>query len=169
MAWTTFSTLLQRLQIFLDANCKYYKQYPSYWRYICDDCKASNECSHLQSYISLCFSLNENYLREMMGMVFSITEINKNSLLMPNITLGYVIYDTCYAIAKVIEAGLTIVGSRVKSIRNTKCSSTAVIGPFSSRLSLNLNNMLGLFDIPQVTTTMVLLNLFLFYLLLSNV
>uniref|UniRef100_A0A8C4QZR8 G-protein coupled receptors family 3 profile domain-containing protein n=1 Tax=Eptatretus burgeri TaxID=7764 RepID=A0A8C4QZR8_EPTBU len=114
---------------------------------------ASNECSHLQFYISLCFSLNENYLREMMGMVFSITEINKNSLLMPNITLGYVIYDTCYAISKVIEAGLTIVGSRVKSIRNTNCSSTAGIGPFSSRLSLNLNNMLGLFDIPQVGIT----------------
>ena len=84
-------------------------------------------------------------------MLFALDEINKNPNILPNITLGAKIYDTCRS--------QTIGADRAKdfikytlSVDKSNISSplAGVIGAFRSDVSLAVANLLRVFDIPQV-------------------
>lgn len=82
------------------------------------------------------------------AMLFAIDEINNNPDLLPNITLGAKIYDTCRS--------QTIAADRAKDIiKYTLVEHGAplagVIGPFVSDVSIAVANLLRVFNIPQVS------------------
>lgn len=81
-------------------------------------------------------------------MLFAIEEINNDTDLLPNITLGAKIYDTCRS--------QTIAADRAKDIiKYTLVDHVAplagVIGPFVSDVSIAVANLLRVFNIPQVS------------------
>ncbi|XP_022784676.1 metabotropic glutamate receptor 2-like [Stylophora pistillata] len=82
------------------------------------------------------------------AMLFAIEEINNNPNLLPNITLGAKIYDTCRS--------QTIGADRAKDIiKYTLVDHSpplaGVIGPFVSDVSIAVANLLRVFNIPQVS------------------
>lgn len=92
-------------------------------------------------------------------MIFAIDEINNSSTLLPNITLGYRIFDTCNTVSKALEATLSFVAqNKIDSLNLDEfCNCTdhipatiAVVGAAGSALSTAVANLLGLFYIPQV-------------------
>ena len=95
-------------------------------------------------------------------MAFAIDEINRNSNLLPNVTLGYSLYDNCVKLGIAFRAGLSAVsGKEEQFILDETCAGTPpVIGivgdPFSTH-SLAISSVLGLFKVPMVSLQMCLL------------
>lgn len=93
-------------------------------------------------------------------MIFAIEEINSSPALLPNMTLGYRIFDTCNTVSKALEATLSFVAqNKIDSLNLDEfcnCSehipsTIAVVGATGSGVSTAVANLLGLFYIPQVT------------------
>lgn len=97
-------------------------------------------------------------------MVFAIEEINNSSTLLPNITLGYRIFDTCNTVSKALEATLSFVAqNKIDSLNLDEfCNCTdhipatiAVVGAAGSAVSTAVANLLSLFYIPQVSGVII--------------
>ncbi|KAL2311329.1 hypothetical protein Nmel_003029 [Mimus melanotis] len=98
--------------------------------------------------------------RWLQAMIFAIEEINSSPTLLPNMTLGYRIFDTCNTVSKALEATLSFVAqNKIDSLNLDEfcnCSehipsTIAVVGATGSGISTAVANLLGLFYIPQVS------------------
>lgn len=105
------------------------------------------------------YRFNFRGFRWLQAMIFAIDEINNSSTLLPNITLGYKIFDTCNTVSKALEATLSFVAqNKIDSLNLDEfCNCTdhipatiAVVGAAGSAVSTAVANLLGLFYIPQV-------------------
>lgn len=93
-------------------------------------------------------------------MIFAIEEINRNGELLPNVTLGYKIYDSCSTPHKALKASIELMGGEKYSSfqkgwqRNGTCHGTipVVIGDGGSTQSLVVARFLGVFHVPQVSS-----------------
>lgn len=110
----------------------------------------------------LLFSSRFNFrtFRWMQTMIFAIEEINRDGKLLPNITLGYKIYDSCSTPHQALKAATELVGSEKGSVIEGEtqqgkgtCRGTvpAVIGDGGSTQSLVVARFLGVFHVPQVS------------------
>ena len=82
------------------------------------------------------------------AILFALEEINSNSDILPNITLGTKIYDTCRSQTIGVDGAKQLVRY---SLRNTTSPLVAVIGATRSDVSIPVANILRAFDIPQVS------------------
>ncbi|XP_040278791.1 extracellular calcium-sensing receptor [Bufo bufo] len=107
-----------------------------------------------------CTRYNFRGFRWLQAMIFAIEEINNSTALLPNITLGYRIFDTCNTVSKALEATLSFVAqNKIDSLNlDDFCncsehmpSTIAVVGATGSGISTAVANLLGLFHIPQVS------------------
>uniref|UniRef100_A0A8C6WKG0 Extracellular calcium-sensing receptor n=1 Tax=Neogobius melanostomus TaxID=47308 RepID=A0A8C6WKG0_9GOBI len=107
-----------------------------------------------------CVRFNFRGFRWLQAMIFAIEEINNSSSLLPNITLGYRIFDTCNTVSKALEATLSFVAqNKIDSLNLDEfCNCTdhipstiAVVGAAGSAVSTAVANLLGLFYIPQIS------------------
>ena len=87
-------------------------------------------------------------------MAFAITEINRNPSLLPNVTLGYNIYDNCIPFGD-IPAALTLISGREKEFElNESCAgSPPMLGIVSGGgiSSIKTSRILGLYRVPMVS------------------
>uniref|UniRef100_A0A8C4N7M7 G-protein coupled receptors family 3 profile domain-containing protein n=1 Tax=Eptatretus burgeri TaxID=7764 RepID=A0A8C4N7M7_EPTBU len=60
-------------------------------------------------------SFNMKGFRWVLAMVFAIEEINKNPLFLPNVTLSYILYDTCSVVVRRMIAVLSVLGPEMAS------------------------------------------------------
>ena len=104
-------------------------------------------------------SMNFRELRFVRAMEFAIHEINNRTDLLPGITLGYQIRDSCAAVPMAIKAAFQLASGVEPVFGDTdSCSASAaaavsaVIGESGSTPSISMARMLGLFGIPQVIT-----------------
>ncbi|XP_016110653.1 extracellular calcium-sensing receptor-like [Sinocyclocheilus grahami] len=88
-------------------------------------------------------------------MVFAIDEINKNPNLLPNITLGYYLYDNCVKLGVAFRAATALVSGTEESFSNVNCAGPppviAVVGDPGSTHSIAISSVLGLFRVPMVS------------------
>ncbi|XP_059576306.1 extracellular calcium-sensing receptor [Alligator mississippiensis] len=107
-----------------------------------------------------CIRYNFRGFRWLQAMIFAIEEINSSPTLLPNMTLGYRIFDTCNTVSKALEATLSFVAqNKIDSLNLEEfCNCTdhipstiAVVGATGSGISTAVANLLGLFYIPQVS------------------
>ncbi len=89
-------------------------------------------------------------------MAFAIDEINRNSNLLPNVTLGYSLYDNCVELAVAFCAALSLVGGQEKQfILDENCVGTppvlGIVGDSSSTRSIAISTVLGLYRVPMVS------------------
>ncbi|XP_034557488.1 extracellular calcium-sensing receptor-like [Notolabrus celidotus] len=94
--------------------------------------------------------------RHAMTMAFAIDEINKNSDLLPNVTLGYSLYDNCGALVIGFSGGLSLASGREEEyLFEENCSGTppvlGIVGDSPSTFSIATSNVLGLYKIPIVS------------------
>uniref|UniRef100_A0A672N2P2 Extracellular calcium-sensing receptor-like n=1 Tax=Sinocyclocheilus grahami TaxID=75366 RepID=A0A672N2P2_SINGR len=87
-------------------------------------------------------------------MVFAIDEINKNPHLLPNITLGYQLYDNCVMLGMAFRAALSLVSGTEVSFSNLNCTGPppviGIVGDSNSTPSIAISSVLGLFRVPIV-------------------
>ncbi|XP_078524831.1 vomeronasal type-2 receptor 26-like [Lissotriton helveticus] len=89
------------------------------------------------------------------AMVFAIEEINRNPDLLPNITLGFQIYDSCGNPLLALQGTLWMLTGQGKRILNYRCQRpgllTGIVGDASSFCSIPLARVLGLYRHPQIS------------------
>lgn len=90
-------------------------------------------------------------------MIFAVEEINRNGKILPNITLGYKIYDSCSTPHQSLKAAIELMGSEKDILKGEKLSVrcdgavSVVIGDGGSTQSLVVAHFLGVFHVPQVS------------------
>uniref|UniRef100_A0A3Q3MGU6 Olfactory receptor C family, n1 n=1 Tax=Mastacembelus armatus TaxID=205130 RepID=A0A3Q3MGU6_9TELE len=86
-------------------------------------------------------------------MIFSIEEINKDPALLPNISLGYKILDSCASPTITLRAALTLAGRPEETESTLPCppAISALIAESGSSQSLVVAGMLGPFQVPIVS------------------
>ncbi|XP_077187508.1 vomeronasal type-2 receptor 26-like [Paroedura picta] len=95
----------------------------------------------------------KNY-QQILALVFAVNEINKDPALLPNITLGFRIFEDTYFARMTYQAGLSFLSTGGQMVPNYRCSRQqkllSVIGSLYSRISMQMASLLGLFKIPQL-------------------
>ncbi|XP_075433983.1 extracellular calcium-sensing receptor-like [Ascaphus truei] len=86
---------------------------------------------------------------------FTVEEINRRQDLLPNITLGFQIYDSCCILQKELDGTLKIITGRNQGIPNFSCREkpplAAIIGHSISTFSILMAHILGLYRYPQIS------------------
>ncbi|XP_068129480.1 extracellular calcium-sensing receptor-like [Hyperolius riggenbachi] len=98
---------------------------------------------------------NWDYFRMLQTVLFSVEEINMNPELLPNISLGFQMYDTCNVPHYELQGALEFLTESRPLVPNFRCLSrspfTAVIGSVVSENSIILANVLGILRYPQIS------------------
>ncbi|GCB76010.1 vomeronasal type-2 receptor 1 [Scyliorhinus torazame] len=115
---------------------------------------ASNSSSSTSPQSSGCEGFNFRAFRWARTMIHAINEINQNNSILPDIQLGYTIYDSCFTISKAVEGTLTYLTGQDEAVPNYRCGNGAplavLIGAGGSALSIATARILGLYYFPQV-------------------
>lgn len=98
-----------------------------------------DKCGDLRSYDAVYFTE---------AMIYAIDEANRNSDILPGISLGFKILDYCSKDVIALEKASNFLPS---------CSMSqpppivGVVGPYSSSVALQVSNLLGLFKVPHIS------------------
>ncbi|KAM3931082.1 vomeronasal type-2 receptor 26-like [Leptodactylus fuscus] len=94
-----------------------------------------------------------HFWRHLLVFIFAIEEINRRSDLLPNITLGYNIYDSCSLEHSAVLSALSILSGGEEAVPNYSCDEknnvVAFIGHLASSSSLSIAEIAGLYGYPQ--------------------
>ncbi|XP_040197708.1 extracellular calcium-sensing receptor-like [Rana temporaria] len=98
--------------------------------------------------------LLENF-QALQAIIFAIEEINNNSNILQNVTLGLQAYDSCNVLQQTVKATLQIVTGLDTTVPNYRCLPnsplTAVLGPSYSTPAITTAHILGLGRFPQIS------------------
>ncbi|XP_041850818.1 extracellular calcium-sensing receptor-like isoform X4 [Melanotaenia boesemani] len=94
--------------------------------------------------------------RQVQTMTFAIDEINRNVNLLPNVTLGYSLFDNCLTLGVGFRAALALLNGQEEQITlNKTCVGSppivGIVGDSSSRSSIAISSVLGLYRVPMVS------------------
>ncbi|KAM5171741.1 extracellular calcium-sensing receptor-like [Mantella aurantiaca] len=102
-----------------------------------------------------CMLLELDNYQSMQAMIYAIEEMNKNPDLLPNITLGYQIFDTCTVVRRAAEGTLWMLSGGKESVPNYRCEKTntftGIVGDSGSTRSILMAQILGLYRYPQIS------------------
>uniref|UniRef100_A0A8C4TGT9 G-protein coupled receptors family 3 profile domain-containing protein n=1 Tax=Erpetoichthys calabaricus TaxID=27687 RepID=A0A8C4TGT9_ERPCA len=100
------------------------------------------------------FSFDPRSFRWAQTMRFAIKEINENPHLLPNITLGYKIYDSCATHVAALRATLTLLNGP-ENVQSEFCLGSspvkAIIGDSGSSQSIVVSRTLQPFKVPMIS------------------
>lgn len=98
-------------------------------------------------------SLNLREFRFAQTMTFAIEEINNSSSLLPNVTVGYEIYDSCSTTLVSMRAAMSLVNGQEQTAQQCsgKAPVHAIIGESESSSTIAIARITGPFHIPVVT------------------
>lgn len=92
--------------------------------------------------------------RWLQTMIFAVEEINRDPVLLPNLTLGFLAADTCLAEGTTLGAALAMVTGQEASVVGTECGANpevpVIIGDARSSASIVVAQTLGPFELPMV-------------------
>ncbi|KAE8295195.1 Extracellular calcium-sensing receptor [Larimichthys crocea] len=113
----------------------------------------------------ICQGFDPPAFRHAMTMAFAIYEINKNSNLLPNVTLGYSLYDNCATLVIGFSAALSLASGREEQfLLQENCFGTppvlGIVGDSFSTFSIATSDVIGLFKLPIVRAMIQILKRF---------
>ncbi|XP_063775227.1 extracellular calcium-sensing receptor-like [Pseudophryne corroboree] len=104
---------------------------------------------------ALCTGFHIRYYRDVLGVMFAIEEINKSADLLPNITLGFSLVDSCMSELRAVGGALSLLaGVRTPSPGfdcHFRSFMVGIIGELVSALSLPIAQILGVLHYPQIS------------------
>ncbi|KAK3548750.1 hypothetical protein QTP70_020334, partial [Hemibagrus guttatus] len=102
----------------------------------------------------ICISIDLSEFRIAQAMTFAVDEINRSNSLLPNITIGYKIYDSCRSGLLSMKAAMALMNGQ-DITANDACSGQdvvqAIIGESESTPTIALTKTTGPFNIPVVS------------------
>ncbi|XP_030007207.1 extracellular calcium-sensing receptor-like [Sphaeramia orbicularis] len=104
-----------------------------------------------------CISLNFRDFQFAQAMLFAIEEINNSTDLLPGISLGYKIYDSCRSIARGVRVALALANGNEKIFAPSETPCTrpaqvqAIMGETSSSPCMAISTVIGPFHIPMIS------------------
>ncbi|XP_056092304.1 extracellular calcium-sensing receptor-like [Rhinichthys klamathensis goyatoka] len=102
-----------------------------------------------------CQGVDLRSYRWLKAMIFTVEEINRDPVLLPNITLGYLVADTCLAESTTLSAALALVTGQEERVSSAECNGPrmvpVIVGDARSSASIVVADTLGAFDIPMVS------------------
>ncbi|XP_060053069.1 vomeronasal type-2 receptor 1-like [Erinaceus europaeus] len=110
--------------------------------------------SILEPVSAKCEGFNFRGFRWMKTMIHTFKEINERKDILPNVILGYQIFDNCFSVPKTLEAVLVFLTGQEENKPHFRNSTGAylagVVGAGGSSLSIAASRLLGLYDLLQV-------------------
>ncbi|XP_069463407.1 vomeronasal type-2 receptor 1-like [Ambystoma mexicanum] len=95
------------------------------------------------------------YYRWVRVLVFAVEEINRSVHLLPNITLGFEICDSCAVLQRALQGSFWMLTGQGMLVPNYHCTRSsgmaAVIGDSGSTRSISMAQLLGLYRLPQIS------------------
>ncbi|XP_056409011.1 extracellular calcium-sensing receptor-like isoform X3 [Hyla sarda] len=105
-------------------------------------------------YNKMCIGAHPREYTHLRAFLFAIEEINNRSDILPNVTLGYHIYDSCGHENKVIKDVLQILSGHTVTAPNYSCMENdavvGFIGDLHSGTTLPMAQLLSLYGYPQI-------------------
>ncbi|XP_039478287.1 extracellular calcium-sensing receptor-like [Oreochromis aureus] len=103
-----------------------------------------------------CHGFYDLGFRHAQTMAFAIDEINRSSNLLPNVTLGYTLYDNCINLGIGFRAALSLAsGQEEHFILDDTCVGNTpvlgIVGDSPSAHSIAISSILGLYRVPMVS------------------
>ncbi|XP_026783350.3 extracellular calcium-sensing receptor-like [Pangasianodon hypophthalmus] len=102
-----------------------------------------------------CTSMEFRAFQYSQTLIYAIEEINNSSSLLPGVSLGYKIYDTCGSAAQGVKVAMTLVNGNENSISEQICTKPAqvqaIIGETYSSVSMAIAKSIGPFSIPLIS------------------
>ncbi|XP_077169362.1 vomeronasal type-2 receptor 26-like [Paroedura picta] len=96
----------------------------------------------------------KNY-QHVLALVFAVKEVNGNPKILPNVSLGFHIYDSYFNAKMTYQNAMNLLFSLKRIVPNYRCDIQnhlmSVIGGLDSETSHHIANILGIYKIPQVT------------------
>uniref|UniRef100_A0A8C9SXF2 G-protein coupled receptors family 3 profile domain-containing protein n=1 Tax=Scleropages formosus TaxID=113540 RepID=A0A8C9SXF2_SCLFO len=133
---------------------------------ICGNLCSSHTTDMYQYYYvrqcNIFYSLNFREFQFAETMIFAAEEINKNPGILPNHTIGYIIYNAC-GYTNILKSATALVTGPEEIDNSNNCTKTkrvqAIIGHSGSTPTIGLARMLGKFQIPVVSTSIQFSNM----------
>ncbi|XP_066486016.1 vomeronasal type-2 receptor 26-like [Tiliqua scincoides] len=98
-------------------------------------------------------SVPKNY-QHVLSLVFAVKEINENPKILPNVSLGFHIYDSYFNERMTIQNTLKLLSTQDTIVPNFNCDKqkllVAVIGALDLEISLHMATQLSVYKIPQL-------------------
>lgn len=102
-------------------------------------------------------------------MIFAIEEINNSSSLLPNISIGYKVFDSCGLTLPSTRAVMGLMNGQKRTLDKT-CSSQssvhAIIGASESSSTIVMLQISGIFQIPVVIISNIWDSFLIYYIML---
>ncbi|XP_043944860.1 extracellular calcium-sensing receptor-like [Protopterus annectens] len=115
--------------------------------------KISLMCLYLFKFSTNSFNLR--YYRFVHAIAFATREINDIPDLLPNVTLGFKIYDSCYSEVRAIMGTMSLLTGLGEPVANYRCGLSsllpAIIGDSPSASSVPMARLLGVYKYPQIS------------------
>lgn len=104
----------------------------------------------------VCASFDILGFRHAQTMAFAIYEINRNPNLLPNVTLGYTIYDSCATLGISLRASLSLAsGEEEQFLLDQTCVGAppvlGIVGDSYSTFTIAMSSVIGLYKLPIVS------------------
>ncbi|KAM3920253.1 vomeronasal type-2 receptor 26-like [Leptodactylus fuscus] len=94
------------------------------------------------------------YYENLLAFFYTVDEINKNPSILPNLTLGYHIYDSCADPRKAVQNILQILSGPGNIVPNYSCTKKKVVGFIGDHFSsttLSIAHLLGIYPYSQIS------------------
>ncbi|XP_075180978.1 vomeronasal type-2 receptor 26-like [Anomaloglossus baeobatrachus] len=90
-----------------------------------------------------------------LNLVFAVDEINRNPNILPNVSLGYNVYDSYVDLFRTVQGAVRIYSGNTKQYPNYNCDKygalAAVIEGMASSFSIQYANIFGVYKYPQIS------------------
>ncbi|XP_053117023.1 vomeronasal type-2 receptor 26-like [Hemicordylus capensis] len=100
-------------------------------------------------------SMVTKFYQHILALAFAVKEVNKSPNILPNITLGFHIYDSYNSARMTYRTNLDLLFNAERFFLNYECGSKkrlmAIIGGLGYDFSMHMANIIGLYKIPQFT------------------
>nr|XP_056720285.1 vomeronasal type-2 receptor 26-like [Euleptes europaea] len=98
-------------------------------------------------------TIPKNY-QHMLALEFAVKEINENLAILPNVTLGFQIYDSYFNAKPTYHATMQLMSTQKTFVPNFKCDNQnnllAIIGGLDAATSFDVATILSIYKIPQL-------------------
>ncbi|KAM4749223.1 extracellular calcium-sensing receptor-like [Rhinophrynus dorsalis] len=96
-----------------------------------------------------------DYYQSMQALIFAVEQINSSPDLLPNITLGFQIFDSCSAVRRAVQGTLWMLSGGEEITPNYHCHNGAplagIIGDSASTRTILMAQILSLYRYPQIS------------------